>query len=107
MRDKIYKVLNKIYGATMTVAFFGGVLPLIPFIVALIMGGTTGEKISLFLYEEYYPWVLALASISVVIGLITMYIGKQQALSAKSFSKKKSSDSEGGEPEQDDSKTDK
>ncbi len=89
MRDKIYKALKTLYGITMTVAFFGGVLPLIPFVLAIVIGGPTGEAISDFLYKQYYPWVIALASISVVIGLIAMYIGKQEALSAKSFRTKK------------------
>ncbi len=88
MRQKIEKILKKLYGITMTIAFFGGVLPLIPFIVAIIIGGGakgTGETIAVWLYKQYYPWVIALASISVVIGLIAMYVGKQEALSSKSF----------------------
>ena len=91
MREKIYKILNKAYGVTMFVAFFGGLLPLIPFAVAMIIGGTTGEKIATFLYNGYYPWVIALASIAVVIGLIAMYVGKQSALSTKSFKKSEKS----------------
>ena len=72
----------------MTTAFFGGVLPLIPFIIAMIIGGGdggTGETIAVWLYKQYYPWIIALASIAVVIGLIAMYVGKQEALSTKSF----------------------
>ena len=90
MREKIYNVLTKIYGITMSVAFWGGIIPLLPFIVAICIGGSAGESISLFLYNQYYPWVIALASIAVMIGLIAMYIGKIEALSTKSFSKKKS-----------------
>ena len=89
MRDKIYKALKTLYGITMMVAFFGGVLPLIPFILAIIIGGPTGQAISVFLYKQYYPWIIALASIAVIIGLIGMYVGKQEALSAKSFNTKK------------------
>ena len=85
MRDKIYDVLNKVYGITMSVAFWGGLLPLIPFIVAIVIGGNTGESISVFLYKQYYPWVIALASISIVIGLIAMYIGGKEALSTRSL----------------------
>lgn len=88
MREKLYEFLKKLYGVTMTIAFFGGVLPLIPFIVAIIIGGTTGEEIANFLYKDFYPWVIALASISVIIGLIAMYVGKQEAMSTKSFAKK-------------------
>lgn len=89
MKDKIYNVLKKLYGITMTVAFFGGVVPLIPFIIAMIIGGETGETISVWLYKQYYPWIIALASIAVIIGLIAMYVGKQEALSSRSFNTKK------------------
>ena len=83
MREKIFKVCNTLYGILMTLSFFGGVLPLIPFIVALIVGGDVGEAISLFLYNDYYPWVILAGSIAVVIGLIAMYIGKLEGLSIK------------------------
>ncbi|MBQ7145199.1 MAG: hypothetical protein IJR95_00310 [Lachnospiraceae bacterium] len=88
MREKIYEILKKIYGITMTIAFFGGVLPLIPFIIAIIMGGEGGESLAVFLYKQYYPWVIALASISVLIGLIAMYAGRKEAMSTKSFKTK-------------------
>ena len=92
MREKAYEMLKKLYGVTMTVAFFGGVLPLVPFFAAIIIGGGeggTGEAIATWLYKQYYPWVIALASIAVLIGLVAMYVGKQEGLSAKSFGIKK------------------
>lgn len=89
MQQKIYKILSKVYGITMSVAFWGGLLPLVPFIVAICIGGTAGEAISLFLYKQYYPWIIALASIAIIIGLIAMYVGKVEALSTKSFKAKK------------------
>lgn len=89
MREKVYNVLKKIYGITMSIAFWGGILPLIPFIIAICIGGTTGEAIALFLYKQYYPWIIALASIAVIIGLIGLYVGKIEALSTKSFTKQK------------------
>ena len=86
MREKIFKIANKIYGILMTLSFFGGILPLIPFIVAICIGGTTGEAISVFLYEEYYPWVIIAGSIALVIGLFAMYLGKLEGLSIKNVS---------------------
>lgn len=83
MREKLYKILNKIYGILMTASFFAGFLPIIPFIVAIIIGGNIGEKISVFLYKQYYPWVIIVGSIAIVIGLIAMYIGKIETLSIK------------------------
>ena len=88
MRQKIETVLQKIYGTTLMISFFAGLLPLIPFIAAIIIGGGeggTGEAIATWLYKQYYPWVIALASISILIGLISMYVGKKEAFSTKSF----------------------
>lgn len=110
MRKKIYNVLNKIYGITMTVSFFAGILPLIPFIIAIIIGGSTGEAISLFLYKQFYPWVILLASISVIIGLIAMYVSKSEGLSLKSVSAEEktedgTADSDGTESINDENET--
>ena len=88
MREKIEKVLQKIYGIMLTVSFFAGLLPLIPFIIAIIIGGGeggTGEAVATWLYKQYYPWIIALASIAILIGLVAMYVGKKEAFSTKSF----------------------
>ena len=76
MRDKIYNVLNKIYGVLILSSLFAGFLPVIPFVIALIIGGETGANISVFLYKQYYPWVAVAAAVAVLIGLIALYINK-------------------------------
>lgn len=89
MREKLFDIFKKAYGIVMSIAFWGGIIPLVPYIVAIIIGGKTAETISVFLYKQYYPWVIALASVAVIIGLIGMYIGGVEAFSTKSFAKKK------------------
>ncbi len=84
---KIYNILNKIYGILMMISFFAAALPLIPFIIALIIGGATGEAISVFLSTKFYPWVLVLASVAVLVGLVAMYIAKKQDFSLKTLNK--------------------
>ena len=86
MRKKIYNVLNKIYGIMMTISFFAGILPLIPFVVAIIIGGDTGAAISNFLYKDFYPWVIVLGSVAIIVGLVAMYFGKLEGLSVKKVS---------------------
>lgn len=73
---KLHNVLTKIYGFLMTASFFGGILPLIPFIIAIIIGGTTGETIAVFLYKQVYPWIIALGSVAVLIGMVDVYVEK-------------------------------
>ena len=87
MSRKIYQILNKIYAGMMFVSFFAGFLPVIPFIIALIIGGETGSVIYTFLFSEYYPWVIALGSLSIIVGLVAMYVGKIEDLSLKSMKK--------------------
>lgn len=86
MREKLYKILNKIYGLVLFISFFAGLLPIIPFIIAIIIGGPTGEAISLFLSKQYYPVIIALASISVIIGWVAMYVKNGEDVA---FKKKK------------------
>jgi len=84
MRNKLYNILKKAYGIMMTVSFFAGGIPLIPFLIAIVVGGSFGETVSVFLYKQYYPWVIILGSLAIVVGLIAMYLGKLEGLSVKS-----------------------
>lgn len=86
MRERLYKILNKVYGLVMSVAFFAGIVPLVPFIIAMIIGGTTGEKIAIFISKQVYPVIISLASIAILIGWVAMYVGKKESLSVKKIS---------------------
>jgi len=92
MKDRIYHILQRIYGIGLTAAFFAGGLPLIPFLLALVLGGGAGDAIANFLYKSYYPWVFLLASASVLVGLIAMYVGGQRAFSVRDLGGKKEKD---------------
>ena len=83
MREKLFQKLNKIYGIVMSIAFFGGIVPLPFFLAALVIGGSVGENMTVFFYKQFYPWVIALASIAVLIGTVAMYVGKMEGLSVK------------------------
>ncbi|MBO5312823.1 MAG: hypothetical protein J6B29_02545 [Clostridia bacterium] len=89
MREKIYNILNKIYGVSIIASLFAGLLPLIPFIIAMIIGGETGANISVFLYKQYYPWVAVLASFAVIVGVVALYIGKHITFSLPNWMKPK------------------
>jgi len=88
MKQKVMKVLNKVYAILMSLSFFAGILPIIPFIVAIIIGGDAGAAISNFLYKQYYVWVIACGSVAVIVGCVAMYIGKIESLSLKSIAVK-------------------
>lgn len=83
MRERVFWVMNRLYGIVMSIAFFGGIVPLPFFLIALVIGGSAGERIAVFLYGQYYPWVIALASVAVLIGTAAMYIGRVEGLSVR------------------------
>lgn len=76
MREKICKLLTKTYGILMSVSFFAGLLPVVPFAIAILIGNDIGEAIAVFLYKTYYTWVIAGAAIAVLIGLMATYLQK-------------------------------
>lgn len=88
MREKIYNILNHLYGILMFIGFFAGFIPVIPFIVAICIGGPVGEAIAVFLADEFYPIVIAISSCAVLIGAIGMYTNKKQGFSVKELDKK-------------------
>lgn len=73
---KLHAILTKVYGVLMTTSFFGGILPLIPYIIAMIIGGTTGEAIAVFIYKQVYPWIIAMGSVAALVGLVDVYVEK-------------------------------
>ena len=94
MKEKIYNVLNKIYGYSITISLFAGFLPIIPFIIAIIIGGKAGAEISVFIYNQYYPWVAVLSAFAVLVGLVAMYIGGKIKLELPNWMKKQKNDNQ-------------
>ena len=89
MRKKLYTALNKAYGIMMTVSFFAGIIPVVPFLYAIIVGGETAEAITVFFYKQYYPWVIVIGCLAILVGLTAMYVGKLEGLSVKKISGEK------------------
>lgn len=87
MKNTILKVLKKTYAVLMFGSFIAGFLPVFPFIIALCIGGDVGAAIYSFLFSQYYPWVIAVGSLAIIIGLVAMYVGKNEDLSLKSLKK--------------------
>ena len=69
------------------VSFFAGGLPIPAFMFALIVGGQLGQGICLFLADCYYPAVILLASISVLVGLPALYMKKNYGFTVDGLNK--------------------
>ena len=84
---KIVNVLNTIFAYGIIACLFAGGLSLVGYIVGLMIGGETATALCLWVFKTYLPWVIKATSVITGIGLISMYLSKQKALTASVESK--------------------
>lgn len=77
---KVIEIINKIFGITVLIEFLAGGLSIVGYIVALCIGGEIGAQISIFVFEKYLRYIIIATSITIGLGLISMYLNKQKAL---------------------------
>jgi hypothetical protein len=79
-REKTAEILAYIYGTGITVALFVGAFSLFGYIAAIIIGGDIAAKICYFIYKQLYPVIIYLSSVTVLIGLLKMYVAGEKSL---------------------------
>lgn len=79
-REKAAKVLSYIYGTGIAVALFVGALSFFGYVVALIIGGDIAAQICHFIYKQLYPVIIYLSSVTVLLGLVKMYVAGEKSL---------------------------
>ena len=97
LRQKILLVIRVIFGTSVAVTLLGGGLTMLCYVAALIIGGDTAAKICEVTYKQVWPILIKITNITIVLGLIAMYINGEKALSPSEKKKKltKNNDSEG------------
>lgn len=86
--NKIGTFLKTIYGYGIMISLFAGGLTFIGYLVALVIGGETATLICTFIYKKFIPVIIYIASIMVILGIISMYLCGQIALSVNDNKKK-------------------
>ena len=101
IRTKIAQVLSYIYGVGVMVSLFVGALSFIGYLVAIIIGGTVASDICVFIYKTIYPVIIYLASVSVLLGLVKMYVAGEKSLAPDKKKKlaQKIEKTQSGQPE--------
>ena len=80
VREKVAKILTYVYAIGIAVALFAGALSSIAYVVAMVIGGDTAKEICRFVYKDFYPVIIYISSVSILIGLLKMYVAGQKAL---------------------------
>jgi hypothetical protein len=86
MLKKLGQIINTIVGWGIYLTLFLGGLAFFGFLIALIIGGGkdgTGQVLSLLIQRQLFPIIIRVASFTIILGLVGMYINKEFSLSLK------------------------
>lgn len=95
MREIIKKIANflrVVFGYGIMLCLFAGGLTFLGYLAALIIGGDTATNICVFIYKTIIPIIIKASTILVLLGLVTMYLSGEKALTSN---KKKATKHEG------------
>lgn len=90
MKEKLKKIsdiMKLIFGYSIMINLLVGGLTALGYVAALIIGGEGAIAISDFIYNKIFTVLIYATSVTVLFGLVAMYIGGEYAL--KATSKKK------------------
>ena len=81
LRKNVLLALRAIFGCSVAVTLLGGGLTMLSYVVALIVGGDLAAKICEVTYKQIWPIIIMITNITIVLGLVAMYINGDKALS--------------------------
>ena len=85
MKEKIKNISNilkTIFGYGILLSLFLGGLTFFGYLAALLIGGDTAAAICVFLYKTVLPIIIRLSTVTVLLGLVSMYMAGEQALTS-------------------------
>lgn len=80
--------LRLVFGYGIMITLFVGGLTFFGYLAALIIGGDTAAAICTFIYKGIVPVMIKTTTVTVLLGLVVMYLSGEQALTASTGKKK-------------------
>ena len=87
MKD-ITRIANILFSITITIALIGGGLVGLLFLLAVLIGGNTGESLAVFTKNDLLPQFIRIATIAMLSGLVRFYADNFHPLSLNTDEKK-------------------
>ena len=87
MKD-ITRIANILFSIAITIALIGGGLVGLLFLLAVLIGGNTGESLAVFTKNDLLPQFIRIATIAMLSGLVRFYADNFHPLSLKTDEKK-------------------
>lgn len=91
MKEKLKKLSDKlkiVFGYGIMITLFVGGLTFFGYLVALIIGGDAAALICEIIYKKIIPVMIYVSTVTVLFGLVTMYLSGEQALTPSKGNKK-------------------
>ena len=79
-REALAKILTYVYAVGIALSLFVGAISALGYIAAIAIGGDTAGKICAFIYKDFYPHIIYLASLSIMVGFVRMYVAGEKSL---------------------------
>lgn len=73
--------INVVFGWGVYACLLAGGVTFFGFLLALIIGGSSGEALAVWIRQSYFPVVIRVTSFFIILGLVGMYCNREQALS--------------------------
>ncbi len=86
---KIGMFLKLIYGYGIMICLFAGGFTFFGYLAAFFIGGEVATQICVVIYKSIIPVIVYISSVLVVLGLLSMYLCGEMALSIKDSNKNK------------------
>ena len=91
MKEKLKKISDKlklVFGYSIMITLFVGGATFFGFLAALIIGGDAAVAICDFIHGKIIPVMIYTSTVTVLFGLVTMYLAGEMALTSSAKSKK-------------------
>ena len=85
---KIADKLKLIFGYSIMITLFVGGLTFFGYLAALIIGGDIAAAICAFIYKKIIPVMIYVSTVTVLLGLLAMYLAGEKSLTPSKRNKK-------------------
>lgn len=94
---KLAEIFSRIFGYGIMITLFAGGLTFFAYVIAIIVGGDVAAAICEITYKKVIPVIVMVSTATILLGLVTMYLNGEKALSPSEKKKKitKESSAEG------------
>lgn len=86
---KLSNILRTIFGYGIMISLFAGGLTFFGYLAAIIIGGDVATAICTVIYKNIIPVIIYLSVIMVLLGLVSMYLNGEKALTPEKKEAKK------------------